>query len=158
MAEKLCKANNLAARIEEGVSHVECDKALSNEEIFQRQNAVNQAINDDLVIKIDFYNQEEGKKLGLPDKAFTHEVIRVVTIEGLDVNPCGGTHPKSTKEVEKCVITGTKEVRGAFRIYYKFGKRAVENRFETFSTLQKDRKSKRLHSSHIQTSRMPSSA
>lgn len=135
VAEIMFGADTVAARIEDGVSHVEFDKRLTVSQMAQLENRVNEVINLDLPVRIDFYSREDAEKLSLPAKAFTHDVIRVVTIEGLDVNPCGGTHPKSTKEVQKCVITGTKEVRGVFRIYYKFGKRALEDLEEKLSVM-----------------------
>lgn len=128
-------ANTVSARIEEEMSHVELDRRLTHEEMFALQQRVNDIIAENRRVSIDFYTKEEAKKLSLPEKAFAHDIIRVVTIEYLDVNPCGGTHPNTTGEVGKCVITGTKEVRGVHRIYYKFGLRAQNNRFKVFDHL-----------------------
>lgn len=128
-------ADTVAARIENGTSHVEFDRKLSNEEMFSLQKRVNEIIAENRPVSIDFYTKDEAQGLGLPAKAFTHDIIRVVTVKDLDVNPCGGTHPRTTGEVEKCVITGTKEVRGVYRIYYKFGERAKSNRFDVFEHL-----------------------
>ena len=135
VAETEFNAKTVAARIEHGTSHVELDRKLTNEEMFALNKRVNEVIAENRPIFINFYTKDEAQGLGLPAKAFTHEIIRVVTIENLDVNPCGGTHPHTTGEVEKCVITGTKDVRGVWRIYYKFGNRAKANRFEVFEHL-----------------------
>ena len=134
-AELMFDAKTVAARIEEGVSHVELSKKLAPAEMAKLEKRVNDIIELNYPVSIDLYTKEEASKLGLPAKAFTHEIIRVVTIKGLDVNPCGGTHPKSTGEVKKCMITGTKEVRGVFRIYYKFGDRALNDRENSLTVM-----------------------
>lgn len=131
IAEDAFGAKTTAARIEPHVSHVELDKCLTRGELLALEDLVNQVIERNLPVTTGVYTQDEARELDLPAKAFTHERIRVVSITGLDDNPCGGTHPKTTGEVAGCVITGTKEVRGVFRIYYKFGGRAAADRQES---------------------------
>lgn len=135
IAENEFDAKTVAARIEEGASHVELDKKLDYEQMFRLEKRVNEVIKESLPVTISLHDKESAKALGLPQKAFIHDIIRVIAIEGLDINPCGGTHPKNTGEVLKCVITGTKEVRGVHRIYYKFGKRALEDGLDRFKAM-----------------------
>ena len=49
--------------------------------------------------------------------------IRLVEIEGIDVNTCGGTHLASTAEVESLKILGAESLRGGTRIFYVAGRR-----------------------------------
>jgi Ser-tRNA(Ala) deacylase AlaX len=61
---------------------------------------------------------------GLPE-GFQGDV-RLVEIQGLDLNTCGGTHLGSTAELECLCLLGTEPVRGGTRIYYVAGRRARE--------------------------------
>ncbi len=55
------------------------------------------------------------------------EELRVISIEGLDTEACGGTHLKNTSEAERITITGTKKIQdGILRLEYVAGHRARE--------------------------------
>ena len=58
-------------------------------------------------------------------KALEMESLRLVTIEGLDSNPCGGTHLASTAEIQLFGIVGTETNRGAARLRFVCGHRAL---------------------------------
>ena len=49
--------------------------------------------------------------------------IRLVEIEGLDLNTCGGTHLRSTAEIEALKLLGTEPMRGGTRLFYAAGAR-----------------------------------
>jgi alanyl-tRNA synthetase len=59
---------------------------------------------------------------GLPE-GFQGDV-RLVEIQGLDLNTCGGTHLGSTAELECLCLLGTEPVRGGTRLFYVAGRRA----------------------------------
>jgi Ser-tRNA(Ala) deacylase AlaX len=61
---------------------------------------------------------------GLPE-GFQGDV-RLVEIQGLDLNTCGGTHLGSTAELECLCLLGTEPVRGGTRLFYVAGQRARE--------------------------------
>ncbi len=55
------------------------------------------------------------------------ERLRIVSIEGLDTEACGGTHLKNTSEARRITITGTKKIQdGIVRLEYVAGRRAKE--------------------------------
>ncbi|MEZ4423589.1 MAG: alanyl-tRNA editing protein [Gemmatimonadota bacterium] len=49
--------------------------------------------------------------------------IRLVEIDGIDLNTCGGTHCASTAELEAVKLLGTEPVRGGTRLFYVAGGR-----------------------------------
>ena len=58
---------------------------------------------------------------GLPEG---HEgLVRLVEIDGIDVNTCGGTHLKSTCEAESMKLLGCEEMRGGTRVFWLAGGR-----------------------------------
>jgi Ser-tRNA(Ala) deacylase AlaX len=50
--------------------------------------------------------------------------IRLVEIEGLDLNTCGGTHLRSTAELELMKLLGSEPIRGGTRLFFVAGGRA----------------------------------
>jgi Ser-tRNA(Ala) deacylase AlaX len=58
---------------------------------------------------------------GLPE-GFAGD-IRLVEIAGIDLNTCGGTHVRSTAEIEGLKLLGTEGMRGGTRLFYVAGAR-----------------------------------
>ena len=58
---------------------------------------------------------------GLPEGH--HGTIRLVEIAGIDLNTCGGTHVRSTAELETLKLLGTESMRGGTRLFYAAGGR-----------------------------------
>jgi len=50
--------------------------------------------------------------------------VRLVEIEGIDLNTCGGTHLASTAEIETIQLVGTEPMRGGTRLFFVAGRRA----------------------------------
>ena len=50
-------------------------------------------------------------------------LIRLVDIEGLDLNTCGGTHCRSTSEICSLCLLGTEPMRGGTRVFFVAGDR-----------------------------------
>ncbi len=68
------------------------------------------------------YAEMQVRSRGLPAD---HEGdIRLVEIEGVDLNTCGGTHLRSTSEVEVIKIVRAEPLRGGSRLYWLAGGRA----------------------------------
>ncbi|MGB5999447.1 MAG: hypothetical protein WBI00_03110, partial [Thermoanaerobaculia bacterium] len=67
------------------------------------------------------YEKLDVRSRGLP-AGHTGD-IRLVEIEGVDLNTCGGTHLASTAEVEAVKILRTEPLRGGCRLYWVAGKR-----------------------------------
>ncbi|MEP0774086.1 MAG: hypothetical protein HRF46_06965 [Acidobacteriota bacterium] len=49
--------------------------------------------------------------------------VRLVEIEGIDLNTCGGTHVACTAELESIVLLGTEPMRGGTRVFFAAGRR-----------------------------------
>ena len=52
-----------------------------------------------------------------------HGEVRLVEIAGVDLNTCGGTHVRSTAEIEAIKFLGTEPMRGGTRLFYVAGGR-----------------------------------
>lgn len=51
--------------------------------------------------------------------------VRVVTIEGVDLNACGGTHVRSTGQLGLVLLVGVEKVRSVTRLSFAAGHRAL---------------------------------
>jgi len=49
--------------------------------------------------------------------------VRLVEIEGIDLNTCGGTHLANTAEIESLALLATEPMRGGTRVYFVAGGR-----------------------------------
>ena len=68
------------------------------------------------------YAAEQVRSRGLPEGHSGD--IRLVEIAGLDLNTCGGTHLRSTAELELVKLLGTEPIRGGTRLFFVAGRRA----------------------------------
>ena len=63
----------------------------------------------------------EVRTRGLP--AGHQGTVRLVEIDGIDINTCGGTHLSCTSEIEALSLLGTEPMRGGTRLYFVAGRR-----------------------------------
>ncbi len=66
--------------------------------------------------------------------------VRLVEIEGLDLNTCGGTHVRNTAEIGTLCLLGTEPMRGGTRLFFVAGDR-VRRRIS-----QHEKRNRRLRS------------
>jgi alanyl-tRNA synthetase len=64
-------------------------------------------------------------------------VLRIVSIEGLDRSPCGGTHVRATGEIGPVVLRKQEKVRGNVRLEFLCGMRAVRRARSDFEALSR---------------------
>lgn len=122
--EKLFGIKSLIARFEAQSSHVELPSPLTDGQLLQALHETRRVIAADLPVRCYYVSPEKAATLPVRGHISPHESIRLVEIEGFDLNGCGGTHCRSTSEVGSAAFCGVKYVRGVFRLYFKFGGRA----------------------------------
>ena len=72
----------------------------------------------------DEYDEMEVRSRGLPDE---HDgEVRVVEIDGIDRNTCGGTHVTNTAELQAIKVTGLERTRDRVRLEYLAGGRVLD--------------------------------
>lgn len=125
VAQQMFDNPTLIARIEGGTSHIELRDPLSEEQLAALQRRVAQVVAQALPIRCTYYTPEEAARMEVRGKITPHERIRLVEIQGFDRNACGGTHCADTSQIGPVRWTGSKMVRGAFRLYFRAGGRAV---------------------------------
>jgi Ser-tRNA(Ala) deacylase AlaX len=62
-------------------------------------------------------------KYRVAEVADFERLVRLVDINGLDLNTCGGTHCRSTAEIGVLCLLGTEPMRGGTRVFFAAGDR-----------------------------------
>lgn len=87
---------------------------------------VNEAIIASLAVTPSFAEPgtEEWKKIAIKFKpGETPKAMRIVTIDGLDANPCCGTHVQNLAQLRSLRVLNTEFARGASRVWFVAGDR-----------------------------------
>lgn len=73
-------------------------------------------------VTVEAYEEMNVRSRGLPSGHVGD--VRLVEIEGVDLNTCGGTHCASTAELGSLKLLHTESMRGGTRLFYVAGRRA----------------------------------
>lgn len=125
---ELFNANTIGFHLGKEYSTIDIDKVITDQDFSEAEKMTNEIILRNIPVEILYPTDKELKKLPLrkqPPK--TEEQIRLVQIQDLDINPCCGTHPNSTIEVQLIKITKWEKYKNGMRIEFLCGKRAVED-------------------------------
>ena len=58
-------------------------------------------------------------------KTCCQDLLRLIEIEGVDINPCGGTHLSCTSELQVLKVVGLEKSRGLARLRFMVGGRVI---------------------------------
>ncbi|MCF8564056.1 DHHA1 domain-containing protein [Alicyclobacillus tolerans] len=85
----------------------------------------NQIVWENRAVTATFVQPQDLARFNLRQPPKVSHDIRIVSIAGLEDNPCGGTHPAFTGQVGQVKILGAERLRNATRVYFVCGKRAL---------------------------------
>jgi Ser-tRNA(Ala) deacylase AlaX len=134
--------------------HIEfTTERVSDEELQQFENEANQLIREAHAMNVRYYQTEAEYESGLDStglvirkKAAAVEpaeeagpaapgvAIRVMEIEGVDFNKCGGTHLSNTAQLQLVKLVSTAKSRANTRIFFVAGERALNTFDSAFQT------------------------
>ena len=112
---------------------------LSAEEIAAVEDEVNRVVFEDRALTPRWYTREEaeamlaaGQLRKLPERTGP---MRVVAMEGVELNACGGTHVGSTGAIGSVMVRRLEKVRAGWRVEFVCGLRAVRMARREFGAL-----------------------
>jgi alanyl-tRNA synthetase len=110
-------------------------KPLSREELRKVERRVNEVVREDRPVKSYFEARNEAeRRFGFTlyqGGAVPGRELRIVEIEGVDVEACGGTHCTHTSEVGAIAMIDVERIQdGVVRLTYASGERALDLRDE----------------------------
>ena len=114
-------------------------EAISPEELERIEDAVNEIIAENRAVTMRTIPRVEAEMLlaagslhKLPDREGD---IRLIEIDEIDVNACGGTHVEATGQIGGLLIRGTERVRQGVRVEFVCGIRAMVTARQDLATL-----------------------
>jgi len=113
--------------------------AIAQEELERVEDAVNEIIAEDRAVTMRTIPREEAEMLlaagtlhKLPDREGD---IRLIEIDDIDLNACGGTHVEATGQIGGLLIRGTERIRQGVRVEFVCGLRAAVTARHDLATL-----------------------
>lgn len=101
----------------------------------EAERAANGMIFEDRPIKVSFREREELEGLGVRKKVEREGTLRILEIEGFDIQPCGGTHAARTGQVGMILVRKLERVKQYWRVEFVCGARSLEAARGDFETL-----------------------
>ncbi len=104
---ELYGAQTRSFRMMEGVCEIDVDLPdPSDEKVERAVRRANEIVWDDRAVRVHFATPEEAARMPLRKDSAREGELRVVEIEGFDVEADGGTHVANTREVGEIRVTG----------------------------------------------------
>jgi len=104
----------------------------SRDQLIGAQRAANKVIFEDRPISVRYGAREDLARLGVRKEVEREGLLRAIEIEGADLQPCGGTHVKSTGQIGMILVRGCGKVRQDWRVEFVCGRRAEQAATEDF--------------------------
>lgn len=119
--------NTAGIHLGSDISYVDIVGQVPAEMLRKAELLANKVIGEKHAVKFKITNREDAVNMGLRRELATDdESIRIVKIEGLDINACCGVHPSNTLELQMIKIKGAEKHKGNTRVYFLAGNRAVK--------------------------------
>jgi len=87
----------------------------SRDQLIGAQRAANKVIFEDRPIGVRYGTREQLARLGIRKDVEREGLLRAIEIEDADLQPCGGTHVKSTGQIGMILVRGCNKVRQDWR-------------------------------------------
>jgi Ser-tRNA(Ala) deacylase AlaX len=119
----------IAFHLGDGRSDVEFEADfLTPARLGELEAAVNEAIREARPVRLLLATREEAARLPVRSRRLPEGLegpLRLVEIEGLDLNTCGGTHVTNTCELQAIKLLGTEKLCRGTRVFYLAGGRVL---------------------------------
>lgn len=109
--------------------------ALTAQQLSELEQEVNKQIYQNRQIHSYFVTQEQLMKIPVVKMPKVTENIRIVEIEGIEYNACGGTHVSRTGEIGMIKLLKAEKIKGGTKIHFKCGYRALKDFNESLHVL-----------------------
>jgi len=93
--------------------------------LFAAEQAANEVIFEDRPVKILYATREELRGLGVRKEVEREGTLRVIEIEGADLQPCGGTHVARTGQIGMVQLRRCTKIRQDWRLEFLCGERVA---------------------------------
>ncbi len=130
-------ARTLSFHLGGEVSTLDLDRDLSQAQLEAAERRANEAVWAALPVRVLETSAAECRARGIQPPPEAGERVRLVEAGGFDIQPCGGTHPRSTAEVGMVLVLGRERFKGGARLRFVCGHRALLAFRERLSALDR---------------------
>ena len=118
------------------ISTIDLDaKSLAPPQVEDAERLVNALIFDDRPVTVRFGTREELAAAGVRKEVAREGRLRAIEIEGVECQPCGGTHVSRTGQIGILLLRKFEKQRGNWRIEFLCGGRALAAARRDYATL-----------------------
>lgn len=100
------------------------------------ERAANQIIFEDRAVNVRYGTAEQLSQLGVRKEVERSGILRAIEIESADLQPCGGTHVKSTGQIGVVLVRRCTKIRQDWRVEFVCGGRAEKAARQDFQLLR----------------------
>jgi alanyl-tRNA synthetase len=124
VADELLGCDTISVHFGREVSTIDLDgPPITTEQVTKLERDANQIVFENRPVQVSF--EEASEAIGLRTRPARTGTIRIITIQQLDRSACGGTHVRATGEIGPIFIRKIERARGAMRVEFLCGGRAV---------------------------------
>lgn len=126
MCLEVCQAETLSFHLGQDYATIDIAQSdLSQDQLMMLELEVNDQVYLNREVTSYFVSREQAAALPLVKQPKVTDDIRIVEIEGIEYNACGGTHVSATGEIGMIKLLRAEKQKGHLRIYFKCGYRAL---------------------------------
>src|SRR5256884_7089564 len=100
------------------------------------ERAANQVVFEDRPVNVRYGTADQLSQQGVRKEVNREGILRAIEIEGADLQPCGGTHVKSTGQIGVVLVRRCTKVRQDWRVEFVCGGRAERVARHDFESLR----------------------
>lgn len=122
-------------------------RALTDQQVRAVEREANCVVFEDLPVAIKSASTEQARAMGvrkIPDHV--EGDLRLIDMQGYDLNACGGTHVRSTGQIGPILLRKYEKVKQGYRVEFVCGERAIATARKDFETLTE---AAALYATHI---------
>ncbi|MQN02236.1 MAG: alanyl-tRNA editing protein [Lachnospiraceae bacterium] len=127
--------DNVGFSLTENTCQMDYNGKLTDKEIRDIEEQVNQAIYKAIPVECRYPSEEELKSIDYRSKKELNGAVRIVTIPGIDVCACCAPHVRTTAEVGALKVLSHLNYKGGTRLYIACGNRAYREFVSSFDAL-----------------------
>jgi alanyl-tRNA synthetase len=104
---------------------IDIDRALGDAQAAEAETLANEVVWQARAVESRILARAEAEALGVELPPEAGDRVRIVAVEGFDVQACGGTHPRTTAEVGAIQLLSHERYKGGTRVHFVCGQRAL---------------------------------
>jgi len=103
----------------------------------EAEHAANQIVFEDRSVTVRYGTAQELAQMGVRKQVDRAGILRAIEIQGVDLQPCGGTHLKSTGQIGMLLVRRCTKIRQDWRVEFVCGQRAEQAARADFQLLRR---------------------